>query len=111
MRKGALIDAIKIARGDAGTSTKAAVKAASGPAVDTTAATTAAPLTLPDTAVEPKAEAEAPASADSTAVARSGRSAMLVSPTRASLIVPPSTLTVAAIATMAHWWATRTNFS
>jgi transcription termination factor Rho len=36
MRKGALIDAIKIARGDAGTSTKAAVKAASGPAVDTT---------------------------------------------------------------------------
>jgi transcription termination factor Rho len=37
MRKGALIDAIKIARGDAGTSTKAAVKAATAPPVDTAA--------------------------------------------------------------------------
>jgi transcription termination factor Rho len=37
MRKGALIDAIKIARGDAGTSTKAAVKAASAPKADPTA--------------------------------------------------------------------------
>jgi transcription termination factor Rho len=45
MRKGALIDAIKIARGDAGTSTKAAVKAASGPAADTTSA---AAVTLPE---------------------------------------------------------------
>ncbi|MCW2768822.1 MAG: transcription termination factor Rho [Aeromicrobium sp.] len=45
MRKGALIDAIKIARGDAGTSTKAAVKAASGPAVDTT---NAPAVTLPE---------------------------------------------------------------
>jgi hypothetical protein len=36
---------------------------------------------------------------------------MLVSPTRASLIVPPSTLTAAATATIGHWCATRTNFS
>ncbi len=35
MRKGALIDAIKIARGDAGTSTKAAVAAAAPSKVDT----------------------------------------------------------------------------
>jgi transcription termination factor Rho len=46
MRKGALIDAIKIARGDAGTSTKAAVKAASAPVVDPTADA------VKDTAVE-----------------------------------------------------------
>ncbi|MFI5425530.1 transcription termination factor Rho [Aeromicrobium sp. UC242_57] len=59
MRKGALIDAIKIARGDAGTSTKAAVKAASSPAV--VDAPTNAPV-LPETKSEPAAEkASAPA--------------------------------------------------
>ena len=42
------------------------------------------------------------------AVARSGVDPMLVSPTRASSIEP---FTVAATATMGHWWATRTNFS
>ena len=55
--------------------------------------------------------AEAPARAASTDEARSGRSPMLVNATRASLIDPPSALTVAATATIAHWWATRTNFS
>jgi len=69
MRKGALIDAIKIARGDAGTSTKAAVKAASGPAVDTTPP---AALTLPDVAAEPAAE-EAPAKAEKPARTRKAR--------------------------------------
>ncbi|MET1062811.1 MAG: Rho termination factor N-terminal domain-containing protein, partial [Aeromicrobium sp.] len=64
MRKGALIDAIKIARGDAGTSTKAAVKAASGPAADTTSAPA---VTLPeskndttDAPREESAKADAP---------------------------------------------------
>ncbi|MFC5678068.1 transcription termination factor Rho [Aeromicrobium endophyticum] len=66
MRKGALIDAIKIARGDAGTSTKAAVKAASGPAVDTTPP---AAVALPDVAVEPAAE-DAPAKAKADKPAR-----------------------------------------
>ncbi|MET0820537.1 MAG: transcription termination factor Rho [Aeromicrobium sp.] len=66
MRKGALIDAIKIARGDAGTSTKAAVKAASGPAVDTTPP---AAVALPDVAAESAAEA-APAKAKSDKPAR-----------------------------------------
>jgi transcription termination factor Rho len=62
MRKGALIDAIKIARGDAGTSTKAAVKAASGPAVDPTAAVSApAAVTIPDTLPEPAADEPAKA--------------------------------------------------
>jgi len=69
MRKGALIDAIKIARGDAGTSTKAAVKAASGPAVDTTPP---AALTLPDVAAEPAAE-ETPAKAEKPARTRKAR--------------------------------------
>ena len=36
---------------------------------------------------------------------------MLVSPTRASLIFPPSAFTAAATATIDHWWETRTNFS
>ena len=36
---------------------------------------------------------------------------MLASPTRASEIVPPSTLTAAATPTIGHWWAIRTNFS
>jgi transcription termination factor Rho len=66
MRKGALIDAIKIARGDAGTSTKAAVKAASGPTVDTTPP---AAVALPEVATEPAAEA-APAKAKSDKPAR-----------------------------------------
>nr|WP_217361614.1 transcription termination factor Rho [Aeromicrobium stalagmiti] len=64
MRKGALIDAIKIARGDAGTSTKAAVKAASGPAVVDTA--DAAPVIVPPSKNEPAATEtaeEAPAKA------------------------------------------------
>ena len=52
-----------------------------------------------------------PTRAASTERARSGVDPMLVSPTRASLIVPPSTLTAAATATIGHWWATRTNFS
>ncbi len=55
--------------------------------------------------------ADCPTSAASTELARSGVEPMLVSPTRASAMVPPSTLTVTATATMAHWWATRTNFS
>ncbi|MBP2391287.1 transcription termination factor Rho [Aeromicrobium fastidiosum] len=67
MRKGALIDAIKIARGDAGTSTKAAVKAASGPAVDTTPP---AAVTLPDVLPEPAAAEAAPAKADKPARTR-----------------------------------------
>jgi transcription termination factor Rho len=62
MRKGALIDAIKIARGDAGTSTKAAVKAASGPAADTTSA---AAVTLPESKNDTtEAPREEPAKAD-----------------------------------------------
>jgi transcription termination factor Rho len=68
MRKGALIDAIKIARGDAGTSTKAAVKAASGPAVDPVAAPPAA-VSIPETLVE-TAAAEEPAKAERPARAR-----------------------------------------
>jgi transcription termination factor Rho len=71
MRKGALIDAIKIARGDAGTSTKAAVKAASGPAVDTTPPAAA---TLPDVLAEPAADA-APAKADKPARTRKPKTA------------------------------------
>ncbi|QGG42132.1 transcription termination factor Rho [Aeromicrobium yanjiei] len=66
MRKGALIDAIKIARGDAGTSTKAAVKAASGPAVADTA--DAAPVIVPPT----KNDAESGEAAKSEAPKRSG---------------------------------------
>ncbi|MET0450042.1 MAG: Rho termination factor N-terminal domain-containing protein, partial [Aeromicrobium sp.] len=69
MRKGALIDAIKIARGDAGTSTKAAVKAASGPSVDVDAAPAPAAVSIPEALVEPAAE-EAPAKAERPARAR-----------------------------------------
>jgi transcription termination factor Rho len=47
MRKGALIDAIKIARGDAGTSTKAAVAAAAPSKVDTSKGDAAAAATQP----------------------------------------------------------------
>ena len=36
---------------------------------------------------------------------------MLVSPILASEIVVPSAFTVAATATIGHWWATLTNFS
>ena len=53
MRKGALIDAIKIARGDAGTSTKAAVAAAAPSKVDTSKGDAAA-------AVKTEQPAEAP---------------------------------------------------
>ncbi|KQX75150.1 transcription termination factor Rho [Aeromicrobium sp. Root472D3] len=69
MRKGALIDAIKIARGDAGTSTKAAVKAASGPAVDTTPP---AAVTLPvaEPTTDTAAAADAPAKAEKPARSR-----------------------------------------
>ena len=59
----------------------------------------------------PSSVAGCPASAASVARARSGVEPMLVSPTRASAIVPPSARTVAATATIGHWWATRTNFS
>ena len=52
-----------------------------------------------------------PVRAASTERARSGVEPMLVSPTRASAMVPPSVRTVAATATIGHWWATRTNFS
>ncbi|WP_456696479.1 transcription termination factor Rho [Aeromicrobium sp. P5_D10] len=60
MRKGALIDAIKIARGDAGTSTKAAVKAASAPAVidePTTAPVLPTGTTVPEAKSDPVADA------------------------------------------------------
>ena len=73
MRKGALIDAIKIARGDAGTSTKAAVKAASGPAVDTTAP---AAVIIPDVKTDVTTDAvadEAPAKAEKPARAPRAR--------------------------------------
>ena len=59
----------------------------------------------------PSSDAVAPARASSTPRARSGVLPMLVSPTRASEMVPPSAFTVAATATIGHWWATRTNFS
>ena len=77
MRKGALIDAIKIARGDAGTSTKAAVKAASGPAVDTTAAPT---VIVPESTPEPvedaaEAKAEKPARASRAKSAKTDKPA------------------------------------
>ncbi|WP_199906817.1 transcription termination factor Rho [Aeromicrobium chenweiae] len=69
MRKGALIDAIKIARGDAGTSTKAAVKAASGPTVADTA--DAAPVIVPPT----KNDADAPAKTEAPKRGGRGRGA------------------------------------
>ena len=43
--------------------------------------------------------------------ARNGGRPMLVNPIRASAMVPPSTRTVAATATIDHWCFTRTNFS
>ena len=52
-----------------------------------------------------------PTSACSTDVARNGVDPMLVNPIRASAMVPPSTRTVAATATIDHWCFTRTNFS
>ena len=66
MRKGALIDAIKIARGDAGTSTKAAVAAAAPSKVDTSKG---------DAAAAAKAEqpAEAPAAAEPKSSSRRSR--------------------------------------
>ncbi|MCD9199164.1 transcription termination factor Rho [Aeromicrobium wangtongii] len=70
MRKGALIDAIKIARGDAGTSTKAAVKAASGKAVDTTPPA----AVVPDAKTAPATD-EAPAKAEKPARARRAKAA------------------------------------
>ena len=54
---------------------------------------------------------DCPTSAVSTPRARTGVPAMLVRPMRASVIVPPSTLTVAATATMDQACATRLNFS
>ncbi|MEV7397052.1 transcription termination factor Rho [Aeromicrobium sp. NPDC092404] len=56
MRKGALIDAIKIARGDAGTSTKAAVAAAAPSKVDTSKGDAAAAATIEQPAAEAPAE-------------------------------------------------------
>jgi hypothetical protein len=49
--------------------------------------------------------------AASTPLARSGVGPMLVSPTRASAIRPPSRRTIAATATIDHACATRLNFS
>ena len=57
------------------------------------------------------AVAGCPTSAVSTPVARIGVVPMLVSPTRASAIVPPSTRTAAATATIDQACATRLNFS
>ncbi|WP_246162002.1 transcription termination factor Rho [Aeromicrobium ginsengisoli] len=56
MRKGALIDAIKIARGDAGTSTKAAVAAAAPSKVDTSKGDAAAAARTEQPAAEAPAE-------------------------------------------------------
>ncbi len=66
MRKGALIDAIKIARGDAGTSTKAAVAAAAPSKVDTSKG---------DAAAAAKAEqpSEAPAASESKSDSRNDK--------------------------------------
>ncbi len=66
MRKGALIDAIKIARGDAGTSTKAAVAAAAPSKVDTSKG---------DAAAAAKAEqpTEAPAASEPKSSSRRSR--------------------------------------
>ncbi len=58
MRKGALIDAIKIARGDAGTSTKAAVAAAAPSKVDTSKGDAAAAAKAEQPATEAPAAAE-----------------------------------------------------
>src|SRR5690242_13501901 len=58
MRKGALIDAIKIARGDAGTSTKAAVAAAAPSKVDTSKGDAAAAARTEQPAAEAPAEAK-----------------------------------------------------
>jgi hypothetical protein len=52
-----------------------------------------------------------PTSACSTPVARIGVVPMFVSPTRASEMVPPSTLMAAATAHMDHACAVRLNFS
>jgi transcription termination factor Rho len=64
MRKGALIDAIKIARGDAGTSTKAAVAAAAPSKVDTSKGDAAA------AAKAEKPATEAPAATESKSDSR-----------------------------------------
>lgn len=58
MRKGALIDAIKIARGDAGTSTKAAVAAAAPSKVDTSKGDAAAAAKTEQPAADAPAAAE-----------------------------------------------------
>ncbi|KRC64401.1 transcription termination factor Rho [Aeromicrobium sp. Root236] len=58
MRKGALIDAIKIARGDAGTSTKAAVAAAAPSKVDTSKGDAAAAARTEQPAAEAPAESK-----------------------------------------------------
>lgn len=92
MRKGALIDAIKIARGDAGTSTKAAVKAASGPAVDTTAP---AAVIIPDVKTDVTTDTvadEAPAKAEKPARAPRARK------TAAAKAAAPAEKTVADVA-------------
>lgn len=58
MRKGALIDAIKIARGDAGTSTKAAVAAAAPSKVDTSKGDAAAAANVEQPATDAPAATE-----------------------------------------------------
>ena len=57
------------------------------------------------------AVAGCPTRASSTPRARNGVVPMFASPTRASAIVPPSTRTAAAIATIDHDCAVRLNFS
>ena len=52
-----------------------------------------------------------PVRAASVALARNGVAPMLASAILASAMVPPSDWTVAATATIDHWWETRTNFS
>jgi hypothetical protein len=57
------------------------------------------------------ADMDAPLSADSTLDARTGTAAQFVNPIRASVILPPSTLTAAATPTTAQPLAVRLNFS
>ncbi|MGA8986716.1 transcription termination factor Rho [Aeromicrobium sp.] len=70
MRKGALIDAIKIARGDAGTSTKAAVAAAAPSNVDTSKGDTAEPPAKREPKGEPKSGPRSAKNADAKSDAK-----------------------------------------
>ncbi|WP_254052109.1 transcription termination factor Rho [Aeromicrobium sp. A1-2] len=77
MRKGALIDAIKIARGDAGTSTKAAVAAAAPSKVDTSKGDAAA------AAKSERSVDEAPVKSEPKGGVRNGRNAEAKNETKA----------------------------